>query len=72
MSKAQPDSLRERRLNRGWTLEDLAGKTGLTEAHLSNIETGKTPPGPRASKALARVYGIEIAEVRALAARAAA
>ena len=37
--------IRERRKTLGWTLDDLAGITGLSKGHLSQIENGgKVPP----------------------------
>jgi transcriptional regulator with XRE-family HTH domain len=36
-------ALRERRLNRGWTLERLAQDAGISTATAFNIETGNYP-----------------------------
>jgi transcriptional regulator with XRE-family HTH domain len=35
------EKVREARHERGWTQEDLAGKTGLAEVQISRIERGK-------------------------------
>lgn len=36
--------LRQERLQRGWTQEDVASKVGLTRPALHHIETGKRKP----------------------------
>jgi transcriptional regulator with XRE-family HTH domain len=36
--------MKKERLARGWSLRELAGRTGVNEGHLSRIETGKRPP----------------------------
>src|SRR5580692_10769065 len=37
-------ALKETREKRGWTQRDLAGRLGLTQAHISGIESGKIVP----------------------------
>jgi transcriptional regulator with XRE-family HTH domain len=39
--------LRKARLARGWSLPELAARTGINAAHLSRIETGRRPPTER-------------------------
>jgi transcriptional regulator with XRE-family HTH domain len=36
--------VRKERLARGWTLQDLAQRTGIAAPHLSRIENGRRPP----------------------------
>ncbi len=43
------DRVRQARKNRGMTLDDLAGATGIAKSYLSQIETGYAPP-PRDDK----------------------
>ena len=37
-------ALKHARENRGWTQRDLASRLGLTQAHISGIESGKIVP----------------------------
>src|SRR3984893_18550786 len=37
-------ALKEAREKRGWTQRDLAGRLGLTQTHISGIESGKIVP----------------------------
>src|SRR5260370_42497326 len=39
-----PLALKEAREKRGWTQRDLASRLGLTQAHISGIESGKIVP----------------------------
>jgi len=48
--------LRRRREELGLTLDDLAGKTGISKPYLSNIETARAP-GPPLEEKLRRVAG---------------
>jgi len=50
--------LRKMRKERGWTLEDLEGRTGLTKPHLSRIESGERQPSLAALFSVARAYGV--------------
>lgn len=38
-----PNRVREHRLARGWTQDELAKRAGLTPGQISRIETGKRP-----------------------------
>ncbi len=50
--------VREARRMAGLTQAALAGKLGVTQAHLSRVESGKEPPlGPRSSAALSEAMG---------------
>jgi transcriptional regulator with XRE-family HTH domain len=46
------------RKERGWTLEDLAGRTALSRAYLSRLEGGERQPSLSALFDLARAYGV--------------
>ncbi len=64
--------LREQRDRRGWTLREVERRTreayavGLSNGHLSQIETDKRPPptiSPRILFALALVYELDMREM---------
>ncbi len=64
--------LREQRDRRGWTLREVETRTkklygvGLSNGHLSQIETNKRPPptiSPRILFALARLYDLDLLEM---------
>lgn len=66
------DWLREQRGRRGWTLREVETRTrklygvGLSNGHLSQIETNKRPPAtisPRILFALAVVYEFDMLEM---------
>lgn len=48
--------MRKERLARGWSLRELAGRTGINEGHLSRIETGKRPPTENLATECDRVF----------------
>ncbi len=50
--------LRSMRRERGWRLEDLAERTGLSKAYLSRLESGERQPSLTALFGVARAYGI--------------
>ncbi len=43
---------------RGWTLEELAERSGLSKPYLSRLESGNRQPSIAAVLTLARVYGV--------------
>ena len=53
-------TLQSWRLSRGQSLEDLAGKAGLSTASLEAIEHGDLDPSASTLDALAKVFGIPI------------
>lgn len=53
--------LRELRLQRGWTLHELAGRTGLSKAFLSRLESGDRQASIAAVLALSRVFDVSLA-----------
>ena len=50
--------LRLLRRERGWRLEDLAERTGLSKAYLSRLESGERQPSLTALFGVARAYGV--------------
>jgi transcriptional regulator with XRE-family HTH domain len=48
--------MRKERLARGWTLRDLAAKTGVNFSHLGRIENGKRPPTEAVADACDSVF----------------
>lgn len=50
--------LRRLRGERGWRLEDLAERTGLSKAYLSRLESGERQPSLTALFSVARAYGV--------------
>jgi transcriptional regulator with XRE-family HTH domain/predicted enzyme related to lactoylglutathione lyase len=51
-------AVREGRLARNWTLQDLARRVGLSAPHLSQIERGQSFPSVNALLAIARSMGL--------------
>jgi transcriptional regulator with XRE-family HTH domain len=50
--------LRSLRRERGWRLEDLAERTGLSKAYLSRLESGERQPSLTALFGVARAYRV--------------
>lgn len=50
--------LRELREERGWRLEDLAERTGLSRPYLSRLESGERQPSLTALFSVAQAYGV--------------
>lgn len=48
--------MKKERLARGWTLLELASRTGLDAAHLGRVESGKRPPTEKIATALDAVF----------------
>ena len=55
--------LRRLRKERGWTLEDLATRTGLSRAYLSRLEGGERQPSLSALSEVAWAYGVPFASL---------
>lgn len=55
--------LRELRRERGLTLTALAGRTGISAAHLSRMEKGERQPSIGSLIQLARAYGVSLGEL---------
>lgn len=48
--------LRKERTSRGWSLDELARRTGIHPTYLSRIETGKRPPNERVAAAADQAF----------------
>ena len=55
--------LRDLRNGRGWTLEELSERSGLSKPFLSRLEGGDRQPSIAAVLTLGRVYGVSLAEL---------
>lgn len=55
--------LKTLRNRHGWTLEQLSGRSELSEPYLSRLESGTRQPSLAALLTLARIYGITLAEL---------
>jgi transcriptional regulator with XRE-family HTH domain len=55
--------LRRWRENRGWTLDEAAGLTGLSKSYLSRIELGERLPPPATKILIARRLGAGVARL---------
>ncbi len=53
-------TIRRYRKERGWTLEVLSQRVGLSVAQLSKLETGKSEPSIDSMRRLAAVYGVAV------------
>lgn len=59
----QPNSVRARRIVRGWSQQDLADRTGLSRAGISAIEAGRLAPSVTAALALAKALGSTVEQL---------
>lgn len=59
-------TLAELRRKRGWSQEELALRAGISQRHLSFLETGRSRPGPSSLRELAIALGLRAWEQRAL------
>ena len=55
--------LRELRLQRGWTLQDLAGQSGLSKTFLSRLESGDRQASIAAVLTLSRIFDVSLASL---------
>ena len=55
--------LRSLRSERGWTLEELAQRAGVSDAYLSRLESGERQPSLAVLFNLARVYGLSLPDL---------
>jgi transcriptional regulator with XRE-family HTH domain len=53
--------LRDLRIGRGWTLDELARQSGLSKSYLSRIEDGDRQPSLASLLSLTQAYGIALA-----------
>ena len=59
--------VRQARLDRGWTQEDLADLTGLQPTYISDVERGRRSPGLTTQSRLASAFELRIWELMKLA-----
>lgn len=57
------EKIRELRLQRDWSLDDLARHVGRGAPHLSRIENGHRVASPRLTHQLARAFGVPITDL---------
>jgi quercetin dioxygenase-like cupin family protein/DNA-binding XRE family transcriptional regulator len=55
--------LRNLRLQRGWTLEELAARGGLSKAHLSRLESGERQASIAVILTFSRVFNVSLASL---------
>lgn len=55
--------LRDLRLQRGWTLEELAARGGLSKAHLSRLESGERQASIAVILTFSRVFNVSLASL---------
>ena len=55
--------LRELRLSRGWTLEELACRGGLSKAFISRLESGGRQASIAAALTLSRIFNVSLASL---------
>jgi transcriptional regulator with XRE-family HTH domain len=55
--------LKELRLQRGWTLQELADQSGLSKTFVSRLETGDRQASIAAVLTLARIFGVSLASM---------
>src|SRR5580693_2104905 len=55
--------LRELRLQKGWTLEELACRSGLSRAFLSRLESGGRQASIAAALTLSRIFNVSLASL---------
>jgi transcriptional regulator with XRE-family HTH domain len=55
--------LQQLRLRRGWTLQDLADRSGLSKAFLSRLESGDRQASIAAVLTLSRIFGVSVASL---------
>lgn len=59
--------LADARAEKGWSLREAERRTGLNNAHISQIETGAiAQPAPNILWALAEAYGLDLGELMRL------
>jgi transcriptional regulator with XRE-family HTH domain len=55
--------LKELRLRRGWTLQELAARSGLSRAFLSRLESGDRQASIAAALTLSRIFDVSLASL---------
>jgi transcriptional regulator with XRE-family HTH domain len=60
---AMRNRVQEVRLQRGWTLEELAEKAGLSTSQVSKVENGKRGWSVTSLESLAKALGVDVSEL---------
>lgn len=61
------DTIEQLRLQRGWSLDDLAARIGITKSSLSRMENNSQWPRPETLEALTSALEIKVYQLFALA-----
>lgn len=65
LTHALAGRLRELRKERGWSLDALAGRSGVSRATLGRIETGQVSPTAEALNGICSVFGLTLSRLLA-------
>lgn len=57
------NNVRNTRHLRGWTIEELRRRSGVSHGHISEIENGKKHPGIAVAQRLARALDTDVDEL---------
>jgi transcriptional regulator with XRE-family HTH domain len=57
------EAVRNQRVNKGWTLDELAERAGLTGKYIGSIERGERDPGLFVMDLLAKSFGIPLGKL---------
>lgn len=52
--------VRELRRERGWSLDELSQRTGVSKSHLSSVERGMKSPTIAIARKIAEVLGVSL------------
>jgi len=59
-------TIKDLRLNKGWSQEELAHRVGTTTPSISRIETGKHGASDQLKQLIAQEFGLKVSELVAL------
>ena len=60
--------IKQLRLERGWSLKELASQLDITESHLSRVEAGKRGLQVKKLEAASRIFKVPVADLMNLGA----
>lgn len=61
--KFSPDKIKEYRLRKGWTIEELGLRSGINPAYLGKMERGKTKITTKSATKIAEAFGCWLDEL---------